>query len=322
MAERPCRPTTVAEALESCPIIRTGDRFDAAESARHRRAARQGALVRLLPGILFDAAAWKNLWPEHRFAVRSLAATNRLPQGAVFSHLSAAVIGGWSIDGAYPPLVECSRPGAPRRRSNATFTIHAAPDELDIDQHCESLYAAPVTTKPRTAVDLARALPFRHGVTILDQALHAGVPEAELLDLIDSAPRRPGSARARTALDFADAGADNVGESALRVTVHEAGLPRCVTQRRFHDGGRTAYADLWFEEAGVVVEFDGHGKYQRIDQLNGRSTAEVLIAEKDREDWMRSFPEVRGFVRFGWSQRRDVVFVRQRLLKAGVRPGR
>ena len=51
-------------------------------------------------------------------------------------------------------------------------------------------------------------------------------------------------------------------------------------------------------------EFDGETKYRDSGRWSGLPPEEVVIREKDRENWIRALPEVRGFIRWTW---RDAV---------------
>ncbi|WFR66564.1 hypothetical protein P9139_17600 [Curtobacterium flaccumfaciens] len=86
--------------------------------------------------------------------------------------------------------------------------------------------------------------------------------------------------------------------------MHDVGLPEPVLQHEFRAGGRLiARVDFWFPDQGVVVEFDGLAKYRDPALRGGRTADEVLVAEKLREDDVRSLPDVRRVVRVTW---RDV----------------
>jgi hypothetical protein len=60
-------------------------------------------------------------------------------------------------------------------------------------------------------------------------------------------------------------------------------------QQPFYDaGGLIGYVDFWWPEFGIVGEFDGHGKYLRDEFTRGRTTAEVVLDEKRRENRLRA----------------------------------
>lgn len=82
-----------------------------------------------------------------------------------------------------------------------------------------------VTSLARTVVDLARASPPEVGVVLADAAQRTGPDPDEVAEVLDRSVRRPGCAKARRALAFADGRAESVGESRSRFAIARAGLP-------------------------------------------------------------------------------------------------
>lgn len=76
------------------------------------------------------------------------------------------------------------------------------------------------------------------------------------------------------------------------------------------DGCVLGTADFGWPEHGVAGEFDGAVKYGRLVRA-GQVPADVLIAEKRREDAMRTV--LRGFVRWTWGELGDFAAVAGRL---------
>ncbi|UBQ03957.1 hypothetical protein [Curtobacterium sp. TXMA1] len=94
----------------------------------------------------------------------------------------------------------------------------------------------------------------------------------------------------------------------------QLGAPVPVQQHVFaRSSERTAVVDFWFPDQGVVVEVDGRGKYGE-----GSEAAAAHWQEKQREDFLRSFPEVRTVVRVVWSDLMAPERLRAKLLRAGV----
>lgn len=307
----------VDHVLAQTRVLWTDAGADPADAQVIRRRARNGALVEILPTAHVDRPTWESLRPEHRLAVRSVAGfRRRARRGHALSHLSAAVMYGWAIDGDYPDRVQLAHPG-PERSATRTFVVHAGPADLMADRALYERHGVKVTTRARTVADLAASLPFRHGVAITDAALREGVARVDIAEEIERFARR-GAPRARRVLDFADGRSANVGESAMRVLFDELRLPAPELQREFRRGGRRAFVDFWFADAGVIVEFDGRGKYT----IDGRDPRDSVLAEKDREDWLREFDDVRGFVRIGWRDRRATDVVAAKLGRRGVVPVR
>ena len=156
-----------------------------------------------------------------------------------------------------------------------------------------------ITSPARTVFDVARSLPWEYGVAAADSALRLGLCSAEdLLDVLEAAARTPGASRAHRIIEFADAGAESVGESICRLRFAQLGLPapRLQTVIPLADGS-VARVDFDFEEYRTVGEFDGLNKYGRLLKP-GQEPGEVVFAEKIREDRIRDTD--RQCVRFIW----------------------
>jgi len=80
----------------------------------------------------------------------------------------------------------------------------------------------------------------------------------------------------------------------------EAGLPAPELQVPFSDrAGRIGVVDFWWPDHQLIGEFDGVSKYVRDEFTGGRDPAEVVVAEKVREDRLRALGP--GVARWGWS---------------------
>jgi hypothetical protein len=95
---------------------------------------------------------------------------------------------------------------------------------------------------------------------------------------------RRGEGALERALSFATPLSENGGESLARVALHRLGAPQPVLQEEFFDArGFVGRCDFFFAEFGLVLEFDGFGKYSDPRMLAGSSPAEVVRREKKRE---------------------------------------
>ena len=133
-----------------------------------------------------------------------------------------------------------------------------------------------------------------------DQALHRGLTTRDRLAAVaDAKSGHPGAGRARRLFEFADGRSESVGESITRVQLRQLGLPPPDLQHEVvgADGRVVARADFCFVELGVVVEFDGRVKYERLLRP-GESSADVVYREKRREDAIRALGL--GVVRLVW----------------------
>ena len=203
--------------------------------------------------------------------------------------------------GGWPPTVHIVGPRASGGRSTHGVTRHSIgiPD----DEAC--IDGIRVTTLPRTAVDLARVDSHQNAVVAADAAL-AGcrigstlirTSRRELGGVLATVDGR-GSAAARSVIAFANGAAGSPGESLSRVAIARDRLTAPVLQNKFSDEFGDMFVDFFWPENGVIGEFDGVGKYLREEWMDGRSSGEVVVDEKWREDRLRGM----GFrvVRWGW----------------------
>jgi hypothetical protein len=120
--------------------------------------------------------------------------------------------------------------------------------------------AIAVTTPARTAFDVGRRGDLTTAVARLDALARAtGVTCSDVQAVAAGHPGSPGLRRLESALELIDAGAQSPRETALRLLLMKAGLPRPTTQIPvLADGGRPlAYLDMGWERWLVAVEYDG-----------------------------------------------------------------
>ena len=244
-----------------------------------------------------------------------LATAPQLQEGSVISHGSAAVLHGIPIwaDAIKQVHISRSRSGGGRRRS--IVQVHGAPlraEEVVVQN------GIPVTSLPRTVLDLARTLPMEQAVAAGDAALALGLNPAALELGLLAMERWPGIRQARRTCAFLDARSESVGESVSRVRLHTDGLPCPDLQQEVlgPDGQVLARVDFLWKEQRTVGEFDGKIKYGRLLKP-GQTAAEVIYAEKLREDLLRDF----GYqvVRWIWIDLYKPGVIRNRVLRAFAR---
>ena len=180
------------------------------------------------------------------------------------SHQSAARVYRLGIVGHDPaPLIQITR--APGNRGSHTgrpgVLVHVAALPAD---HVVSYRGVPLTSVPRTVIDLARTLPFAEGVAVADSALHAGLAtKAGLAVVIADCPRWRGLQRAREVIAFSDARAESVLESLSRAVFCQAGLPPPDLQVWVGDDEEIiGRADFLWRRYNTIGEADGAMKYQ------------------------------------------------------------
>jgi hypothetical protein len=169
------------------------------------------------------------------------------------------------------------------------------------DDEVELVGGLPVTNLVRTALDLARSLPFEAAVVVLDSALHAKLVDRDrLADALAGIAGTPGSRAGARAVRFADGRSESVGESRSRVVLHRLGLAPSTLQVRVRtpSGLVIGRADFGWETERVVGEFDGRVEYGR-GLRPGQDAGDAVFEEKRREDAIRD--EGWGVVRWTWA---------------------
>ncbi|WIE63846.1 hypothetical protein DEI99_011355 [Curtobacterium sp. MCLR17_036] len=301
-------------------IIRGGSADPTGRTGRdHRRGVDAGRLVRLTPGRFVDAADWRRATPGERHIARIKAVHDRLDGRLVVSHASAAALHGLPWRGEFPDVVEVIDPR--RTTSQALTHVRKRPGRgRTLRTQVMVANGRALTDLLTTVVDVAISYELRISVPALDVALRCGVtPRAFRLELA-SREAVHGKHRAEVAIELADAASGSPGESVARVALDEVGAPRPVLQQEFRDAaGFIGRVDFWFPEHGVVLEFDGRSKYtDPALRPAGTSSADVVVAEKRREDRLRRHPDVRSVGRFGWDEANDAETLRGVLLAAGL----
>lgn len=295
---------------------------------RLRARVDSGVITRIAPGSYAETRLWRRLRPLARHAQRVWEAAARSRSDTVFSHWSAAALHGIDILGTWPAAMDVCIAAATGGRSSGTVRRHAR-DLAEV--RTIGWQGHRVTVPLQTVVDLTAALPFVEAVAVADQALWARRVGGALVvcdALLAAAHSRTGrgSARATRAADFASPLADSVRESQSRVLISTMGFPAPELQARFVlANGREAFTDFFWRDHAHIGEFDGAGKYRDPALLHGRSTEEVLLAEKDREDELRR--QVRAFSRWRLPALRSPQLLYDILHSAGLpttkrRPGR
>jgi hypothetical protein len=277
-----------------------------------RRFVRTGQLTPVRRGVYVRGGLPDDLLGRH--ALQIAAAMGELAGDAVVSHTSAAVLHGLRLWGVPLGRVHVTRRRAGGGRRGALVHVHVA--SLD-PAEITAIAGMPVTSLARTAADLARMLPFEQAVVVADSAMFYKRPDrvepGDVIDVLEAVPRRPGTRSARRVIDFSNGLSESVGESRSRVAVAAAGLAVPVLQwevRAAASGVFIGRVDFGWPELRTVGEFDGLVKYGRTLRP-GQDVAEVLVAEKRREDALRD--EDLGVVRWIWSDLNDFRSTAKRL---------
>jgi len=250
---------------------------------------------------------------EQSHVVRVQGVAAKLGHRCIVSHQSAVLVHGLPVWGASLDQVHLTRIGAGTSRSRAGVTMHL--NRL-LDGDDVVVHDIRVTTAARSLVDLARVAGFEAGVCAMEAALRLrSTTRIELERASTPLHRQRGAGVARRAVDFVDGASESVGESRMRVAIHELGLPAPQLQELFcNDRGRpVGRVDFWWPDVNVIGEFDGLVKYRGT--LG--NPVDVLIAEKRREDALRALTGAR-VIRFTWADLGDRVRL-QGVLRSALR---
>lgn len=276
MSADPDRLAAVAAAR--CGVFTTRDAVGAGYTQRqigHR--VHRGEWRRLRRGIYCTQDLYDDAGVEGRLRINLMAALLASPS-AVGSHFSAGRIYRWPFIGSWDsrPWLTADRGDSTRTPvNNRSWVIESA--GLPDDQW-EHLDPWRLTTRPRTAVDLARHLPVMEGLVVLDAALHRGdVGADDLAGILAYSENWPGIRRARKVVDLADGRSESPYESVTRLQCVRLGIevePQAWIYDRRGCIGRT---DLLVVGHNAVLEVDGAVKYDGDDPAS-------LLGEKRRHE--------------------------------------
>ncbi|GAA1947535.1 hypothetical protein GCM10009798_03300 [Nocardioides panacihumi] len=150
----------------------------------------------------------------------------------------------------------------------------------------------------RSAIDIAREYGHPYGVVAIDRVRWLGHSEAELAEVIETQMKFwPDRRDALRALEQSCPGSESVAETLGRDLVEELGVTGIETQFGLTDGRRTHFADLRLGRH--LIEIDGRQKYVKDNGPTLGDIDDVILAEKQREDWFRGFHL--GMSRLTWS---------------------
>jgi len=188
--------------------------------------------------------------------LRARAATLVLPPNAVLSHCTAAAL--FHLPARRTSEIHAITAPGRQRTHVAGIREHRLP--LSALEICKR-NGLRVTRPERTWLDLAAGrLSDEEVIAVGDAVLHKLMADvASLESFIVRAGRRPGSRRAREALEHMEPRTESPAETWLRLTLVRGGLPRPLANHDVHDsgGGWVARPDFLYADAPVVIQYDG-----------------------------------------------------------------
>jgi len=261
------------------------------------RAVAAGSWRRVRRGWYVSGEDWESLWPESQHLVHVVAAADSAQRRPVFALCSAAAVHGLALYRVAVARVHTVHPDA-NRRSAEDLVRHRA--EL-ADGDIVDIGGILCTSLSRTVYDLARLASAEVGLVCLDTALGrvGGDPRhydeaaaAEWLDGIADRVHRAAGARgirhAGMLLEIADGRSQQPLEITTKLQLRRLGFaqPRLQVPVPSPTGGNF-WLDIALDEADAFYECDGETKYTDEAMRSGRTLEQVLLAEKQREDWVR-----------------------------------
>lgn len=291
-------------------------------------ALRSGKLYRVSRGVYRHTAA--RTAEEHRrtddeYLAQIRAAQLRAEGPLLLAGMSAAAVWDLPVVGAWPARVHTAAAPEVGGRSNG----HLVRSYVGFPPPTAERDGLLVTSLARTVADVARVESMERAVAIADAALagqrpaptrsaRSAISKASVLQQLEELGAVAGSARARGVVFFADSRSGSAGESCSRVGMWRLRMPKPILQEAFYDErGKIGVVDFWWPDCKLVGEFDGRGKYLRDEYLNGRSTTDVVLAEKAREDRLRALGLT--IVRWDWATALDLGLLEAKLRGAGLR---
>jgi hypothetical protein len=258
-----------------------------------RERTRRGDLLVVRRGIYAAGAHARKLLSlkggDELLAISAATALTGTGAGAVVSHQSAAYLHKIDLVGRHDLTVHLTRPPGRDMHAPARIRLHSA----DLPAaHVTDYHGLPVTTAARTAIDLARTLPFRAGVVAADSALHHRLATMEeLRSVLDVCSRWRGATKAADVIGFADGRSASPLESIARVVFRDCGLPPPELQVLVGTAHDVARVDFFWGQYRTIVEVDGAVKY---------ADPERARAQLERDSWLRSL----GYevVHFTWDE--------------------
>jgi hypothetical protein len=224
------------DGLVTGPQVRAGG----ASRASFNRDVRYGRLVRVRHQVY--RVSGMALGPLHAVRAVTLAAPR-----LVASHETAAAV--WGLMGLRKPLHVTVRSGRPPRLAGVVSHT-AALGRRD----CTERNGIPVTTVPRTLVDVASVLPPEWVGRLIDDAVMRGLCEYD--DVVAAASGRRGAAALCELVGTGGLGTTPLERKWARL-LHDAGLPAPVTQHQVVVDGRVYVLDFAWPDARVALEVDG-----------------------------------------------------------------
>ena len=285
-----------------------------------KASVRAGVLHRIRRGAYTTADQWAEATATERHRLRCVAALRVMPGRVALTHASALIAHGIDVWGADLSSVHVTRLDGACGRKCAGIRHHEG-TVVDDDDLCLTPSGLLATTPLRAVAEHASVSSVVSGLVSADDALNKELfGHGSLVDYHGRVKHWPGMRQMQLVVRLADGRSESVGETRTRHLCWRCSLPAPELQYKVFDAwgrlvGRTDFA---WPAYGLFGEFDGRGKYLRGFK-KGQSVADVVLAEKAREDLIR---EITGWtcVRITWPEldhyEKTAERIRRQLLRA------
>ncbi len=272
-------------------------------------------------------AEWRELWPESRHLAHVVAVNDGARVPPVFALTSAAAVQGLPLHRVAVDRVHTLYADVPRRTADMTVRHQGSINDADVIDVGGILCTSP----ERTIYDLARLVSAEVALACADAQLgriggdpreyDAPAADAWLAGMaarIDAAPGARGIRQARTLIGLVDGRSQLPLESITKLQLRRLGFrtPRLQVPVRASGEG-WFWMDIELDEADAFYECDGETKYTDEALRSGRTLEQVLLAEKQREDWVRGMTG-RRVLRGGSAHAASPAALASRLASFGV----
>lgn len=274
-----------------------------------------------MPGMFAHKSRWKELNRAQRHCeiIRALAIIH---PDWTFCSFSAACLLGLEVSWRHLNVVHACSATKPSARPGVHIQRHQIEPAGAI-----RLSGISVTPPIQTATDCLLQTGFADGMPIADSAISKlGLTRERLMGAVEKrAGARNGRAvrTALTTLQYTDARAESGGESVAQAVMIETGFAPDQLQYKLmdpFDSTETIRTDFaWERQARELTlgELDGLIKYTDQTILAGRTAAEALVAERQREAHLSLYGH--PLLRFTMNEVRSAGMLAKKLQTAGIR---
>lgn len=287
---------------------------DPGNKIRNKIAA--GELIRVHGRYYIDKTRWENLEPWNQDWLRARA-VGKQAFSAVLVGRSAAIMWGLAVIGYGEPVELALRNGGkPPARSQWPENVrYRSTKFLAGDIQAGNGYYA--TNWDRTLIDVCRWHGFENGLVAVESAYRKKFPIPKLAQKAEAMRGKHGMKHVRRVLEFAGPGSESPLESLAKAKLIDAqfDLSKFTQNKTLWIEGEKFRPDFLYQ-GWLFIELDGWRKYTG----DFGDPAEVLLAEKRREDLLRN--SGLDSLRAGWKEVQDGTFIRQLRAKIAARTSR